>query len=971
MKESDMNLPTIDLPCNAWNMPMCSGQGQMDSRVHGTTPYDTITGAQIVDMVVNPPAMDKASARWVIPSTLHSTTARNFSEQENNGVFWMIPFDFDVDPPSLDRARDAILAIFPGAYLVQYTSSSATMDKQKSRAFVYLAHPIGGGDYQDTINATYDLLDEGYGIIADRALNRSGQLIYLPNRGAFYQHQTTNGWAVVLSDDHPVIVRREADRVIRVKEKAIVDAAQAVKRAELDARRTKGEVLPIDEWNATNDINDVLRRYGYKQGRRGNWCPPSSTSNSYSLSITTDNRWFYFGSSMAGIGMAGKGCQHGDAFDLFVHHTHNGDRAAALRSLDTPEAAHTRALTSAFAAGMPEEPVYPPGVVPPPEGGVPAQVGDPTPAQRMEMAAQIEGMDVMDKASLKLAATYKVTGDPRFEMMEERARDSRSLTEFTKKVGRIIKKRAHDALVARELQKDHPRKFFDVSEPNDYIYVAEDIECIAGERDMAFVFGGNAVVMKTMESVFGRIAKRDSNGNKVLGVDGEVETEPAHSTQAKVIKSPDLRRLASKIGFFQVRDSEGIKQSCDTPGSLIQQMEAAMGETLKPMQGIVQHPVIWRGELLFGNNVFHKDSGLFLQTGNLNVDHWDDPKEAYRWLVDEWLGDFSFATDLDRAKAIMMPASMLLAKTDLMHQSGPPIFLDTAPFPGTGKSLKTSVCHAAVTGSPAPTSIYPEQKEERGKIITATIMEGQTHLAFDNLKSGSTIGNSHHELATLVTSPMFKGRILGVSKEFTGPAGVVITLNGNNIIVAGDMISRTIEVRHEPNLSQNLAQRTFRHPDLMAWTLENRHRIIGALACVLRHRMTEEPDGRFPEWAKLVAEPIIAASGVTGFYEQWIEAGDVDVIGAAPDSLLTLANYLTPMMAGQWHTSEEIAVLINTSSHIRSSVFHTDQAVSAKMVSGYLRRNRGANANGVRLHGQQVNLGERTGRHKRWCFALS
>ncbi|SFM21546.1 Predicted P-loop ATPase and inactivated derivatives [Shimia aestuarii] len=359
---------------------MCSGLGQYDSRadlLSNGTPnnspmkglaYDTITGAQIVDMVVNPPSVDKASARWVIPSSIHSKDARTHHHQNTHGVFWMIPFDFDVDPPSLERARDAILSIFPGAYLVQFTSSSATMEKPKSRAFVYLAHPIIGADYGDTIDAVYDILDEDHGIKADRALRRTAQLIYLPNRGAFYQHQITNGHAVVLTDDHPVIVRREANRAEAAEARRKADAIHEQKRAELERRRAAGETLPIDDWNAQHRLEDVLERYGYEQGRMGRWKAPHSESGSFALYTSEDGRWTYFGASMAGVGMAGKGCQHGDAFDLFLHHEHNGDRNAALRSLDTPEAAFTRTLNGAFAAGMPEKATMPPGVVSIPEG---------------------------------------------------------------------------------------------------------------------------------------------------------------------------------------------------------------------------------------------------------------------------------------------------------------------------------------------------------------------------------------------------------------------------------------------------------------------------------------------------------------------------------------------------------------------------------------------------------------------------
>ena len=139
-------------------------------------------------------------------------------------------------------------------------------------------------------------------------------------------------------------------------------------------------------------------------------------------------------------------------------------------------------------------------------------------------------------------------------------------------------------------------------------------------------------------------------------------------------------------------------------------------------------------------------------------------------------------------------------------------------------------------------------------------------MAFDNLKTGMTIGNTHPELAMLTTSPVVSGRILGQSKSFSGPAGIVVSLNGNNVVTQGDMTSRFVETRHNPDQGQNLAKRTFRHSDLMSWTLENRGHIIGALACIMAHRVDTNPVGRFPAWSRAVADPIIAVSGVQGFY---------------------------------------------------------------------------------------------------------
>lgn len=409
----------------------------------------------------------------------------------------------------------------------------------------------------------------------------------------------------------------------------------------------------------------------------------------------------------------------------------------------------------------------------------------------------------------------------------------------------------------------------------------------------------------------------------------------------------------------------------DAPISLIQQLDACMGNSLKALQGISAHPVMFNGELMFGDGRFHAETGLYLDTGSLEVRQWADPVEAYKFLTETWLGDFSFKTDLDRAKALMLPASLLVAKTHMLNQPGPPIFLDSAPFPGSGKSFRISVCHAAITGSPAPTSIYPDNPDEREKVVVASIMAGQTHLAFDNLKSGTTIGNSHHVLAQLTTTPMFEGRILGVSKKFVGPAGLVPSLTGNNVIFSGDMISRGVEVRHDPGHGVNLATRSFRHDDLMSWTIENRGWIIGAFACVMQAKGIAKPPGRFSVWSRVVADPILAVAGTEGFYDPWLEAGDSEAVSPSSPSFVAFLQYLYPLLDGEWHTAGEIADRINANAQLRLQVFDETTNVTAKVVSAYLRRHDGWTGEGRKLWSGRHNLGDRTKREKRLVFTVT
>ena len=194
----------------------------------------------------------------------------------------------------------------------------------------------------------------------------------------------------------------------------------------------------------------------------------------------------------------------------------------------------------------------------------------------------------------------------------------------------------------------------------------------------------------------------------------------------------------------------------------------------------------------------------------MDIEPFDTAAEAVTFLRDDWLGDFPFASDSDLATALMIPAAVLTARTELTNAMGPPLHLITAPSAGTGKSLLATVLGAGVMGEVPGSAGYQDNEEECGKLVGAAIMEGWPVLFFDNLKSGSFLGFRDVTLTKLTTDITYTGRILGLTQSFKGPAGIVTVCTGNNVVVDGDMARRTLECRLVAPEGQNLAQRSFR-----------------------------------------------------------------------------------------------------------------------------------------------------------------
>ena len=320
--------------------------GEPNRSPRAGTPYRRITWREIVQLTKAPGQAEKAQAQFVIPSTYAECDGRTHEVQRDRGRFGMLAVDIDQGNPTLAEVTQALEHVLgPVAFLI-YSSSSATPDLRKWRVLIPMAEAIPGADYPDTQQALFDALGM-QGIICDVALSRAAQPIYLPNvppakRGPdglplFYQAHHTPGAGLVLTADHPIIMRREAMRAQAEQERQ--DAAQRAEeyrtRKLAHVQATGDDFEPIDHFNAHHAIADMLARYGFERDRRGrDWKSPLSESGSFSTQDRGDH-WVTVSAWAAnhGVGRPSRNGNHwGDAFDLFAYFEHGGDKSAAVRA---------------------------------------------------------------------------------------------------------------------------------------------------------------------------------------------------------------------------------------------------------------------------------------------------------------------------------------------------------------------------------------------------------------------------------------------------------------------------------------------------------------------------------------------------------------------------------------------------------------------------------------------------------------
>ena len=313
--------------------------GRSNPAPHAGQPYATITGGEIARMVQNPPAaVPKDQAQWFIPSTYSAFDARNHEAQRSKGSFFWLTLDVDENNLALSDVAEALgRALGPCRFLI-YSTSSATLERRKWRALVPLKVALPGADFQDTQRAFYELLSDASqgALIADDALSRAGQPVYLPNPLSGFYDKLINKDApqLDLSPLHPVIIRREGNRAKLAEAERAAEARRKQREAERAARSFDQGETPIEAFNARHSVGDLLERYGYTRAGHGNdWRSPNQTGKSFATRDMGDY-WVSLSGSDANAGLGHEtrsGARHGDAFDLYCHFDHGGDTTKAAR----------------------------------------------------------------------------------------------------------------------------------------------------------------------------------------------------------------------------------------------------------------------------------------------------------------------------------------------------------------------------------------------------------------------------------------------------------------------------------------------------------------------------------------------------------------------------------------------------------------------------------------------------------------
>jgi hypothetical protein len=333
-------------------------------------------------------------------------------------------------------------------------------------------------------------------------------------------------------------------------------------------------------------------------------------------------------------------------------------------------------------------------------------------------------------------------------------------------------------------------------------------------------------------------------------------------------------RMSAVADFYKSRGDKLIAVS--PPKELAENLLAEAEWSFPVLHAITRVPVLRADGTVLGEPGYDEDTRLaFIPSEDLQLRRIppeptrDQAVEALAWLKRELLPNFPFADgDLSRANMI---ASLL---TPVLRDAidGPvPLALVDAPQAGTGKSLLAELQSAIVLGRPAEMRGAPSSEEEWRKQITSALMEGPSMVIFDNVMGKLSSG----ELSRALTAQIWTDRVLGVSKDVALQVRTAWMATGNNIILGGDLPRRAYLIRIDARMARpwKRGPETFRHPELIQWTMKNRGKVNAALLGMGRAWFAADCPkagvpilGTFESWSRVIGG-VLAYAGDDSFLQ--------------------------------------------------------------------------------------------------------
>jgi hypothetical protein len=311
----------------------------------------------------------------------------------------------------------------------------------------------------------------------------------------------------------------------------------------------------------------------------------------------------------------------------------------------------------------------------------------------------------------------------------------------------------------------------------------------------------------------------------------------------------------------------------------------------RELKGIIEAPSLRPDGSLLDTPGHDRATGFLYEPNAKFYDVAPDPTQAEAAGCLEALAevfcDFPYVGPA-HLSAVLASLLTLLARPAI--RGSVPCFLFDASAARSGKSLQVDVVHLIATGRAATRMTYPELDEELEKVLSGYAIRGASTVNFDNVARAFG-GAALDKCITAIDTVDL--RLLGASTMVTYDWRAVVFASGNNVSCRGDMLARVLSPRLESSADNPEQRDDFRHPNLRAWVLEHRPRLVHAALTILRGYVAAgRPDmkcarwGGFEAWAALIPHALVWAGAADPMGARRGLEGDDDPVRVASSALV-------------------------------------------------------------------------------------
>lgn len=335
------------------------------------------------------------------------------------------------------------------------------------------------------------------------------------------------------------------------------------------------------------------------------------------------------------------------------------------------------------------------------------------------------------------------------------------------------------------------------------------------------------------------------------------------------------RHTLARIANWYKLDREGGMRSVYPPEIIIKDVLATPDPTLPILDGITGAPVFAPDGTLQIIEGYNEQSKLYFAPGphfdvpDVPLEPSDEQVSSAKDLIQEVLGQFPFYGPSNGQSELAHAIAMFIQPFVRPMIAGPtPMYLIEKPSPGTGATLMVQALLYPFLGGLVAATTEGRSEEEWRKRITAKLQDAPAVLFIDNLRK--RLDSS--ALASVITSQMWEDRILGVSEMTTIQARCMWVATGNNPAVSQEIKRRCIRIRLDARKPDPHLRAGFKHPRLLAWTQENRARLVWAALTLAQNWIAKDRPksersltlGMFDDWAAVMGG-ILEINQIEGF----------------------------------------------------------------------------------------------------------